>query len=82
MNVAEILKAIGTIFLNSIAPYESRSDFITNSFNLGSNEMTQAGQIISSMLTGLYTPQIVYGIIMASICGAIAIFLRRYRNTT
>ncbi len=82
MNVAEILKAIGTIFLNSIAPYESRSDFITSSFDLGANELTQAGQIMQSMLSGLYTSQIIYGIIMAAVCAAIAIFLRRYRNTT
>lgn len=81
MNVADLLKSIGTIFINALAPYESRSDLLS-SFNLGVHDMTQANLIMTSMLNGLMSSKIVYGIIFAAVCAAVAIFLRRYRNTT
>lgn len=82
LNLKDILMALSTIGLNSLSPYESRADLLQAINFGGGGGHVEASQIMSSMYHNVFSGKVVYGFIFAAICVALAIFIRRYRNTT
>lgn len=83
MNLKDILMSLSTVVLNALAPYESRSDLL-QSIRLGggNNGPVDPSGIMSSMYQNLFSGKVIYGFVFAAVCISLAIFIRRYRNTT
>ncbi len=83
ISLKDFMLSLSTIGLNSLSPYESRADLLENiHIGAGNNGHTDAWVIMSSMYNNLFSIKIPYGFVFATICIALAIFIRRYRNTT
>jgi len=69
---------------HSVLPYGSGSlsDEGSGHFNFNLEDETLPSELISRMISSVMSLEVLYGIIFGSIFIAIAIWLRRYRNTT
>ncbi len=76
-----IFKTIGYFMAKSIQPFTSGLSFDAESFDFDATQQTNV-ELIKSMFNGLSDPIVYYGIIFAVIAIALAIYVRRYRNTT
>lgn len=67
--------------VHAMVPYGSGS-MATGSFNFDLNDETSIMFVINNMLNSLANIKILYGAIFAAVAIALAIWVRRYRNTT
>ncbi len=75
-----ILKTIGFYMGHSVAPFGSydSEDF---GFHFDPN-VTTGGWLIDNMAASLMSVDVLKGLVFAVVCVALAIYIRRYRNTT
>ena len=69
---------------HSVLPYASgsMSEKVTGNFHFNFDDGTPVSQLTSNMLSSLMSLEVLYGLIFAGIFIALAIWVRRYRNTT
>ena len=67
---------------HSVMPYATGTVSDQGNFNFSLDESTLPSELISRMISSVLSLEVLYGLIFASIFIAIAIWIRRYRNTT
>jgi len=76
-----VFKTIGIVMAKATTPFTSGMGFDLESVDFDPTKQT-SGELIRSMLNGLTNPSIYYGLIFAAVTIALAIYVRRFRNTT
>ena len=78
---AGVFKTIGIYLARGFSPFTSGLEFSAENVDFDATEQTGA-EAIASMLNGFSNPDLYYGAIFGIIMTAVAIYVRRYRNTT
>jgi len=76
-----VFKTIGILMAKATTPFTSGLGFDFESIDFDASNQTNL-ELIKSMLNGLTNSSIYYGLIFAAILVAMAIYVRRFRNTT
>lgn len=76
-----LFKTIGILMAKGVSPFASGLSFTDGDFDFDATEQS-GNEVIASMLNGLNNPSMYYGVLFAVVMIAIAIYVRRYRNTT
>ena len=76
-----VFQTIGILMAKGFIPFTSGLGFDLESVDFEANEQTNL-ELITSMLNGLTNSSIYYGLLAAAILIAMAIYVRRFRNTT
>ena len=76
-----VFKTIGIVMAKATTPFTSGMGFDLESVDFDPTKQTSS-ELIRSMLNGLTNPSIYYGLIFAAVSIALAIYVRRFRNTT
>ncbi len=76
-----VFKTIGILMAKAFTPFTSGLGFDFENVDFDPTEQTNS-ELIRSMLNGLTNPSIYYGLIFAAVAVALAIYVRRFRNTT
>jgi ABC-2 type transport system permease protein len=76
-----VLKTIGILMAKAFTPFTSGLAFDMENVDFDPTEQTNV-ELIKSMLNGLNNSNMVYGLIFAAVVIALAVYVRRFRNTT
>ncbi len=76
-----VFKTIGIYLAKGFSPFTSGLGFSTESLDFNPTEQTGI-EVISSMMNGFTNPSLYYGIVFGAVMVGVAIYVRRYRNTT
>ncbi len=76
-----VFKTIGILMAKGFTPFTSGLGFDFETIDFDARNQTNL-ELIKSMLNGLANPNIYYGLIFAVVMVALAIYVRRFRNTT
>lgn len=78
---AGVFKTIGIYLARGFSPFTSGLEFSAESVDFDATESTGA-EVIASMMNSFNNPNLYYGIVFGVIMVGVAIYVRRYRNTT
>ncbi|MGJ8662975.1 MAG: hypothetical protein ACSHWU_04955 [Marinicella sp.] len=76
-----VFKTIGILMAKATTPFTSGLGFTMDEIDFDPTEQTST-EVIRSMLNGLTSPSIYYGLVFAAIAIGLAIYVRRFRNAT
>ena len=76
-----VLKTIGILVAKAFTPFTSGLAFDMENVDFDPTEQTNV-ELIWSMINGLNNSSMLYGLIFAAVVIALAVYVRRYRNTT
>lgn len=76
-----VWKTIGIVMAKAVTPFTSGLGFTPESFDFDATEQSGT-EVIASMMNGFANPNLYYGFIFAAIAVGLAIYVRRFRNTT
>lgn len=76
-----VFKTIGILMAKATTPFTSGLGIDLESIDFDATEQT-SGELIRSMLNGMTSPSIYYGMLFAAVAVALAIYIRRFRNAT
>jgi ABC-2 type transport system permease protein len=76
-----VLKTIGILMAKATTPFTSGLGFDFENVDFDPTEQTNL-ELIRTMLNGLTSSNIYYGLLFAAVVIALAVYVRRYRNTT
>lgn len=78
---AGVFKTIGIYLARGFSPFTSGLEFSAESVDFDATEQT-GSEVIVSMMNGFSNPDLYYGAVFGIIMTAVAIYVRRFRNTT
>jgi len=76
-----VLKTIGVLMAKATTPFTSGLGFDFENVDFDPTQQTNL-ELIRTMLNGLTSSNIYYGLVFAAVVIALAVYVRRYRNTT
>ncbi len=76
-----VFKTVGILLAKATTPFTSGLGFDFENIDFDASNQTKL-ELIKSMLNGLTSANIYYGLVFAAIMVAIAIYVRRFRNAT